>query len=345
MHVRALVLVVPILAAGTFLLAQVPIDDSLQRNGAVALPGNNTYSSVTNTGSVSGSLMTIDGRPLHDVQVVLRDAGTGTTFVSSYSKANGSFEFTNLPAGQFDVVATKGVDEVHERVSVDRGPAMVTLRMNTPQAEPGSGNTVSVATLKISDKAKDEFRKASEAFRKNKLDEADKHNEKALARDPNYAQALVMRGLLRVNRGDITGGTEALQAAIHNDPNYPLAYFVMGATLNSQGEFSQAQKTIEQGLKIEPTSWQGYFELGKSVLGQRDFRNALKCVVKAESLGGAYPPIHLVKAHALLGLKDYDEAASELERYLAEDSTGPRAAEARRALDQAKAFSASAKAD
>jgi tetratricopeptide (TPR) repeat protein len=141
------------------------------------------------------------------------------------------------------------------------------------------------------------------------------------------------------------GGAEAFHAAIHSDPNYPLAYFAMGATLNSQGEFADAQKTIEQGLKIEPTSWQGYFELGKAVLGQHDFRNALKYVVKAESLGGVYPPIHLVKAHALLGLKDYDEAATELEQYLAKDSTGPRADEARRALDQAKAFSATAKAE
>jgi tetratricopeptide (TPR) repeat protein len=340
MQVRALVLVVPILVTGTLLLAQVPIDTNLHP-GMTGNPGS-SFNAVDNYGSISGSLLTVDGRPITDTQVELHDPN-GTVLAIAYSKSNGSFEFTNLPSGQFDVVASRGVDQSHERIRVEHGPAQVTLRMSTPVSRPGSGNTVSVATLRIPDKAEDEFRKASDAFQKNKLDEAEKHNEKALALVPSYAQALTMRGLLKINRGDLAGGTEALQAAIHNDPNYPLAYFVMGATLNSQGQFSEAQRTIEQGLKIEPTSWQGYFELSKAVVGQHDFRNGLKYVVKAESLGGGvYAPMHLVKAHALLGLKDYDEAATELEQYLAKDSTGPRADEARKVLDQAKAFSATA---
>jgi tetratricopeptide (TPR) repeat protein len=340
MQVRALVLVVPILVTGTLLLAQAPIDTTLHP-GMAGSPGSG-FNVVDNYGSINGSILTIDGRPITDTQVELHDTN-GTVLAVAYSKANGSFEFTNLPTGQFDVVASRGVDQCHERIRVEHGPAQVTLRMTSPKSEPGSGNTVSVATLRIPDKAEDEFRKASDAFQKNKLDEAEKHNEKALASVPNYAQALTMRGLLKINRGDIAGGTEALHAAIHNDPNYPLAYFAMGATLNGEGQYTEAQKAIEQGLKIEPTSWQGYFELSKAVMGQHDFRNALKYVVKAEGLGGGvYAPMHLVKAHALLGLKDYDEAATELEQYLAKDSTGPRAEEARRTLDQAKAFSATA---
>lgn len=340
MHVRAL-FVLPILAASSLLLAQSPFNNPMPGMVTPAT-ADVSHLGIQDLGTVNGSLLTLDGRPIREAQIELHEVFNGSVIATGYTKVNGSFEFDNVPLGQYEVVALHGVDQAHERVRVGQGASQITLRMNSPQAEPGAGNTVSVATLQIPDKAKNEFRKADEAFHKNKMDEAEKHNEKALSMVPNYSQALTMRGLLKLNRGDVAGGIEALQSAIHSDPNYALAYFAMGATLNSEGKYPQAQQSIEEGLRIEPTSWQGYFELSKSVLGQHDFRNALKYVVKSESLGGIYAPIHLVKAHALLGLKDYDEAASELEQYLARDSNGPRADEARKTLSQAKAFATTA---
>lgn len=340
MHVRDLVLVFSILAAGTALLAQSSLD-TLQP--PMTMQGHAAHSSdVDNTGSITGSLLTIDGRPIRNAQIDLHDVNTGAVIASTSSKTNGSFDFYNVPLGQFEVVANRGVDQAHERVRVDRGPAQVTLRINSPQTEPGAGDTVSVIALRVPDNAKNEFRKASEAFQKSKFDDAEKHTNKALGILPTYAQALTLQGLLKINKGDIKGGEQSLQDSIHSDPNYPLAYFAMGAAYNESGQFANAQQTIQEGLRINPASWQGYFELSKSLLGQRDFRNALKNVVKAESFGTPFPPIHLVKAHALLGLKDYDEAASELERYLSANSKGLAADVARRELSQAKAFSTTA---
>lgn len=345
MYVRVFVLGFSILAAGTVLMAQSS-PDPLQSGSVtpgVMMQGNTLHpNEIDNFGTITGSLLTIDGRPISNAQIELQDVNTGGVVASTYSKTNGSFGFYNVPLGQFEVLASRGVDQAHERVRVDHGPNEVTLRIAGGQAEPGAGDTVSVAALRIPDKAKNEFEKATKAFQKSKYDEAEKHAEKALTIFPNYAQALTLRGLLKMNKGDIQGGEQDVQAAIHSDPNYPLAYFAMGSACNGSGRFKDAQQTLQEGLRIDPASWQGYFELSKSLMGQGDFRNALKYVVKAESFGAAYPPIHLVKAHALLGLKDYDEAASEFERYLSADSKGPAADDARRALNQAKAFSTTA---
>jgi predicted Zn-dependent protease len=344
MYVRVFVLTLSILAAGTVLMAQSS-PDLLQPGSVVpgAVPGNNVrQNEVDNFSTIAGCLLTIDGRPIPNANIELHDVNTGAVVASTYSKANGSFGFYNVPLGQFEVVANRGVDQAHERVQVDHGLSQVTLRIAGVQTEPGAGDTVSVAALRVPDKARDEFQKATRAFQKSKYDEAEKHTEKALGIVPNYAQALTLRGLLKMDKGDVQGGEQDIQAAIHSDPSYPLAYFAMGAAYNGSGKFKDAEQTLQQGLRINPASWQGYFELSKSLMGQGDFRNALKYVVKAESFGASYLPIHLVKAHALLGLKDYDEAASELERYLASDSKGPAADEARRALDQAKAFSTTA---
>jgi tetratricopeptide (TPR) repeat protein len=345
MHLRALVLIFFILAAGTALLAQSPFD-TLQPGSVqpgLMMRGNASHTGdIDNLGSITGSLLTIDDRPVHNAQIELQDVNTGAFIASTTSKMNGSFGFYNVPLGQFEVVANRGVDQAHELVQIDNGPTQITLRIRGAQSEPDAGDTISVAALQVPDKAKKEFRKASAAFLKRKYEEAENHTNKALRILPNYSQALTLQGLLKIGRGDVSGGEQSLQAAIHSDPNYPLAYFAMGAAYNGSGKFANAQQTVQEGLRIDPASWQGYFELSKSLLGQRDFRNALKNVVKAESFGAAYAPIHLVKAHALLGLRDYDEATSELERYLSSDSKGPAADEARRELSQAKAFSTTA---
>jgi tetratricopeptide (TPR) repeat protein len=257
---------------------------------------------------------------------------------------NGAFEFDSVPVGDYEVVANKGITEARERLHCVQGFNNVTLRMNSPsqQQQQSDGDTVSVAALRVPDKARDLFHKAQAAFQKEKLDEAWKFTEKALAVAPTYSEALTMRGILQIAKGDAAGGAQDLQAAIKSDSNYPLAYFAMGALQNIEGHFTDAQQTLEQGLRVQPTSWQGYFELSKSMLGQSNYRNALKDIVKAESMGVHYPPIYLVKAHALMGLKFYGEAATEFEHFLALDPGGPHSADARKSLEAAKSFAETA---
>jgi len=208
----------------------------------------------------------------------------GTVLSSASSASNGTFSFSNVPSGDFEVVANRGVDQTHERVHCGQADAQVTLRLNTPVAEPGSGNTVSVEALAAPDKARQELQKAHQAFMKSKFADAWAFTEKALKAAPRYAQALTLRGILRIHKADTKGGEEDLQASLKSDPNYALAYFAMGAALNVDGRYNDAAQTLEQGLKVEPTSWQGYFELGKAMLEQSDYRSALKYIVKAKAL-------------------------------------------------------------
>lgn len=308
----------------------------------MATPGNRHHEALDLT-SVSGSLLGMDGYPIQNSEVSLRSIITGRTLATAMSGINGAFEFNNVPLGEYEVVAEKGVNETRERLHCIEGLNTVTLRMNSPSEKAQSGgDTVSVTALRVPDKARNLFNKASEAFQKQKFADAWKLAEKALAVAPAYSEALTLRGILRISKGDSAGGAQDLQASIKNDSNYPLAYFAMGALQNVEGHFVDAQKTIEQGLRVQPTSWQGYYELSKAMLGQSDYRSALKDVVKAESIGVKYPPIYLVKAHALMGLKFYGEAATEFEHFLALDPGGPRSADARKSLEAAKSFSESA---
>jgi hypothetical protein len=346
MYFRALVLVLSLFAAALTSLCQSRMPGSPSEGVVDPLQAGQMGAShfpIDSMGSVSGVVLGMDGRPVSKASMELRLMTTGGILASAQSAANGTFQFTNVPNGDFEVVANLGVDQAHERVHCTHADTTVTLRINAPVAESGSGNTVSVKSLIAPEKARDDFRKAHQAFLKSKFADAWAFTQKALLAAPRYAEALTLRGILRINKSDTKGGEEDLQESLKSDPNYALAYFAMGAALNIDGKFDDAQRTLEQGLRIEPASWQGYFELGKSMVGKSDYRSALKYIVKAESFETGYAPIHLVKAHALMGLKFYDEAATELERYIQADPSSPQAIQAKQSLEQARAFTTSSK--
>jgi predicted Zn-dependent protease len=290
--------------------------------------------------SVSGSVNTLDGNPLDGARIELRDTLTGNVLGHTYSKKNGSFQLYNIPKGSYEVVATKGVTESRERVDLALGDTSVNLKMSNPVNEIGNNDaTVSVSQYKVPGKARKEFEKAQKAFNEGKMDEAKAHSNKALDTYQYFAEALTLRGIIEVNAKENEQGQADLQKAIQLDPNYGLAYFAMGASLNMAGKFDEAARTLERGVAVKPDGWQGFFELSKATLAKGDFKAALKNATTAEKLSNdAYAPIHVVKAHALMGLQQYQPAVAELEHYLNREPQGSIAASARQTLDQAKAF-------
>ncbi len=293
--------------------------------------------------TVSGTLLGRDGYPIQNGEIRLQSLTDGALLATTTSSIAGSFELRDIPPGDYELEADKGTAQGFARLHCTQGFNTVTVHIDMAGApSPAGGDTVSVAALSVPRKAHDLFEKANKAFQKNNLQESWTLTEKALAAAPSYAEALTLHGILCVEKGDLAGGESSLQAAIKNDSNYPLAYFAMGTLQNIQGRYADAQHTLEQGLRVQPNSWQGYFELSKSMLGQSDYRNALRDVVRAENMGVNYAPMYLVKAHALMGLKYYSEAAKEFEHFLQLDPAGPNSANARKSLEAAKSFAQTA---
>ncbi len=84
--------------------------------------------------------------------------------------------------------------------------------------------------------------------------------------------------------------------------------------------------------------------MSKSRLGKGEYQLALASADKAQQMcPQEYAPLHLLRAHALLGLKAYPQAMTELEKYLGADPNGADTADVRKTLDQVKAFVATSK--
>lgn len=296
--------------------------------------------------SISGSVRSADGQPMNNVRVELRDGATGSIVNSAYTGVGGNFEFRQIPQGSYEIIASSGTQQAEERVDGSMH-SMVDIRLpGAANSAPNDGlgnRSVSVAQYRVSEAARDELRKAREATVKDKLDEAQKHLGKALDLSPNYADALALRAIFKLDAKDVDSAIEDLDKAIQNDPNCSIAYLALGSAYNMQSKFDDALRTLERGQSLAPDAWQAYFEMGRAYAGKNDFESAVRALDRAQTLAPAeYPLIRLIRAHALMGLNRYGDAAADLEAYLNRNPNGRDAERAQKMLEQARSRMSSA---
>jgi len=306
---------------------------------------SNPRSVATNAASqvnVSVTVRTAQGGPAANARVELRDLSLGVGSYSAYTNNAGVAEIPNVPGGNYDVVATYKLAEVQQRANLsfgDRSIAMTLPAGDNRGADIGSSSSVSVAAYKVPDKARKEYKKAEDALNGKRLDEAFAHLGKALEIYADYPDALTLRGIIRMDKQDKEGALADLDAAIKIDSSCSMAYFAIGAAYNSMERFDDAIRSLNRGLTVDPKSWQGYFELGKALVGKGDYQSSLEQLAKAQSMANVkYPPIHLVKAHAMLATKQYPAAMKELQDFLSEAPNDARSANAKETLDRVSAF-------
>lgn len=294
------------------------------------------------SGSVTGTIRTTKGVPVTDARVELHNAKTGELFASGYTNNQGAFEFTNVPNGTYELVATSGLAEAREHLSLPAAPGLnVILADNTQGSDVAPGaDSVSVAQFKVPSKARELLKKAQAAAHKNKVEDVNKYLTKALEIYPHFSEALTLRGILELDASQVSSAIQDLEKAVQYDSNAGMSYLVLGAAYNMSKRFDDALRSSDRGVALLPTAWQGYFEMAKSYLGKADYAHAMQQIDRAISLApGDFAPVHLVKAHALLALKSYPEAMGELQAFLEHaPKNDPNTAQAMAMMTQAKAF-------
>src|SRR4051812_30943320 len=298
-------------------------------------------------GSVNGTLRTARGAAIPNARIELLESSTGQLKDSTYTNPNGSFSLMRIPDGSYEVVAISGLSEVRERIQLRGELSLINLVLRGGEvaaSRAGNRATVSVAQMQVPEKARKLLEKAQSCLDKRKLQEADTYVSQALEVYPDFAEALTMRGLMLLDGQRLDDAAASLEKSTRADRSYAMGYIVLGAVYNMQSKFDDAIRVLDRGLTLMPQSWQGTFELGKAELGKGHYEAAIRKLNKASDLARQpYAPLHLAKAHALLGMKNFSEATSELEAYLEQDPKSPNAPAVRESLDQVRAFVASSK--
>ncbi len=291
---------------------------------------NNTGDLRTKTGDLAGVVLNADGKPVAGVRVELDESSTAIPITSTYTDQDGSFQLHNVTLGTYEVVANSGDLQASQGVSV--GPLQPALELRLPAAqEPqyGLDATVSVAHYLVPEKAWKLYRKALNAFQHGRDDEALALLENALIIEPEFADALTLRGYIKMQNDELEEAEQYLEHAVRIDPSSPGAYVALGAVYNHEGRFDDALQVSERGTSLSPRSWQGYFEMARAAVGKGMYQKALLLARQAEGLGGnSFASLHLVKACALYPMKLYKDARYELQTAL---SHGPKGANAKQA--------------
>lgn len=291
--------------------------------------------------SLSGTVISMGSdHPLGNVKIDISEGATGKPVSTTYTDNSGSFSFSGLPSGNYQITATTGLVQVSDRIDISATGAPVTLRIPNQQSvsdRAGSdANTVSVAQMRVPEKARAELVKAQELSSRGKIEEAQKHLAKSLEIFPDFADALTLRAVLRLS-SDLPGAESDLQHAIKADGNYAMAYTVLGAALNAQGKFDQALATLNRAISLAPMAWQNFFEMAKAYDATAKYQEGLQHIQKAFSLTAeAFPPMLLLRAHCLMGVHQFADAVTDLEAFLKKDSSGANADTARKLLAEAQ---------
>ena len=291
------------------------------------------------TGWIIGTIQATDRRDVSDATVELR--GAKLQHMTTRSAPDGSFQITNVPTGEYEVIAQQGILQSRTEVFVTSGANWVTLTFQSQgTAADRSQAAVSAAQLAVPANAKRELLKAQDAVNKGKWDVANRYLQKALTLWPKYAEALVLRSLIERDQHFSSLAIVDAEKAVQFDPNYGRAYVVLGATYTDVNRWDDAVRTLDHGIAVAPTYWQGYYEMSRVLLLKGDSAAALRQAEKASTLApNEFPTLHLIKGYAYLGLKNPASARAELETYVKLRPSGKPATKAREIISQLSASS------
>ncbi len=286
--------------------------------------------------ALTGKVLGADGRPLPGIHVELDDAESAMPVTSTYTQPDGSFELYNIPHGNYEVIAESANFQVSDPVSLDTGKPNLQLRLPTSASALNPLDaTTSVARMMVPSRAQRLYQRAFNDFNRGNYDEAEKQADAALEIDQQFADALTLRGLIEVRKGNLAQGQDDLEQAIQADPSESAAYVALAAVYNHNGRFEDAMHASEKGLSLAPRAWQAYLEMAKASIARSMYQSGLKFLRQAERLGGnTYAEVHLLKAYALVPLKLYKDAKYELQASLARDHHGEVGSQAQEMLAQ-----------
>lgn len=198
-------------------------------------------------GEVSIQIQDTTGSPFFEGATVKLMTREIAVTLSTTSDQSGRARFTDLPVGLYAVeIAAPGYRTVQEQVLIsgtqEAQNVMVSMVPST------TGAKVKVGSVSASPKAVKESEKALHALQLNRLDEAQQHLARAMALEPNFADANYLMGLLLLRQKAYSRAAAYLQKARALSPDHMDALLALGEAEYYERDYSNATASLEQYL-------------------------------------------------------------------------------------------------
>jgi tetratricopeptide (TPR) repeat protein len=267
---------------------------------------------------------------------------TGEMISTTFSRANGEFEFSGVPNGNFVItVDENGYEPVREQVEVANssriGIAIYLRKISVPGAE-SAGSSVSVRELALPTRLRDSFQKALQRlYGKKDFAAAAQLLRKVVAEAPDFSEGFLHLGIALTELGELDAAEQAFRRAIEtNGGNDTEPFFALASLLSNRNKFQEAEELARRGISVNSNRWQGHYELARALHALNKNEEAEKSALVARRLKSDYAPTYLLLANLHLRKKDYAAVLEDLEEYLRLEPDGPMSAQARKMRDAIK---------
>jgi len=149
-----------------------------------------------------------------------------------------------------------------------------------------------------------------------KLEEAIKAYDKALAIKPDYAQAYFNMGNVFKNQGKLEEAIEAYNKAQAIKPDYAEAYNNMGVALKDQGKPEEAIEIYKKILSIKPDNAEAYNNMGIALQEKGKLEEAIEAYTKALSVKPDYAEAYINMGNTFRGQGTPEEAIKAFKKAL-----------------------------
>lgn len=146
--------------------------------------------------------------------------------------------------------------------------------------------------------------------------------EAALAIDPRFSDARVMRGGILAGRGDYARAIAELRQAVQTDPAKPVLRLDLAKVLGEAGRGDEARAEYEAALRLQPDYVPALVGLGALLAGQGDLEGSERSLRRALELDPTQAEARYDLARVLERRGRRTEAAAEY-RALAEAEAAP----------------------
>ena len=200
-----------------------------------------------------------------------------------------------------------------------------------------SNDTVSVVRLKIPEKARKEFEKASKAMSEQDWSGSRKHFQSAIDIYPEYDLAYNGLGIVCLRMKDMQAAEQAFRKAIELNGKFAEAERNLARIMLGTHNYQEAASLLNQSLETEPTNAWALTNAAYAELELHRFKEAAAHALQVhflphQGLANAY----VIAAYALDAMGQKQEAIAQWELYLKEEPKGPNAKRARDELARLK---------
>jgi len=178
--------------------------------------------------------------------------------------------------------------------------------------------TVSTVRLGVPAKARSEYEKACDAFKKNNMAKVEQHARDAIQKYPNYPAAWVMLGQALQGQQKLNEAQDACSKPLAVDPKYLPPYLCLEGLLNRERQWNDILALSDRFRGLNPAGdlYSSYYR-GLALFHLRNFREAKESVSNAIAIDTEHhqPGLYFLLAQIYGEQGDLDEAALGVQQF------------------------------